>query len=339
MLRENGGGRRTYGICGDEMIGAGDARHGVAVEEALDVALDGDIIGHESDVSGVETEQEKRLVPADLLVQEKDDQDQEADAVEGAVAEERPPRQRQHRFAEQGAHADDEENVEDGRAHDGPDAHVVLGHEHADDAGEQLGSAAAGRHERSAGHVVRDLEPFDDDLQRRHEELVADDGQRHEHVHAAGDVQHHGALLPLLLREQIRREVVLRRRRRRHRRRRRRRHVPRRRWIAAVGRLLHAVAVGAHPHPLTRFFGAQQLALLLLLLLLLLMFVLLLGFVARRSAFAGVPRCALRKPFAFLAVRTHVLAHVVHSLFCNKNISTIFIDSFVIQLYSVIIKH
>ena len=40
------------------------------------------------------------------------------------VAEEGPPREVQHRLGEEGAHADHEQDVEDGRAHDRADAHV-----------------------------------------------------------------------------------------------------------------------------------------------------------------------------------------------------------------------
>ena len=62
--------------------------------------------------------------PLSYLVEEEDDEREERDGVEGAVAEERPPREVQHRLGEERAHPDHEEDVEDGRAHDRPDAHV-----------------------------------------------------------------------------------------------------------------------------------------------------------------------------------------------------------------------
>ena len=48
--------------------------------------------------------------------------------------------------------------------------------------------------------------PVRDDVEGRNEELVADEGEGVEHVEDADGVQHDGAVLPLLLREQVRRE-------------------------------------------------------------------------------------------------------------------------------------
>ena len=48
--------------------------------------------------------------------------------------------------------------------------------------------------------------PVRDDVEGRNEELVADEGEGVEHVEDADGVQHNGAVLPLLLREQVRRE-------------------------------------------------------------------------------------------------------------------------------------
>ncbi len=53
---------------------------------------------------------------------------------------------------------DDEEDVEYGRSHDGADAHVRLGDEHADDGGEQLRRGPARGHEGGAGHVGANLQ-------------------------------------------------------------------------------------------------------------------------------------------------------------------------------------
>ena len=48
--------RRTYVVGrADEVVGAGDARHRVAVEEALDDPLDVLVPAHERDVGGVES--------------------------------------------------------------------------------------------------------------------------------------------------------------------------------------------------------------------------------------------------------------------------------------------
>ncbi len=56
-------------------------------------------------------------------------------------------------FSSECAGGDDKEDVEHRRADDGPDPHVVLGDEDADDGGEELWSAAAGGHERGSGHI------------------------------------------------------------------------------------------------------------------------------------------------------------------------------------------
>lgn len=200
----------AYIVSSNEMISRRNARHGVTVEEALDHSLDILVPAHEWDVGGVEEEEKCRLPPDDQVVHEEENQGDEADAVEGAITKERPPRQRQERLAEQGAHADDEEDVEDGWADDGADADVVERDEDADDAGEELRGAATCCHEGGAGHVVRDVQLLDDDVERRHKEFVTDHGQGDEHVDDAGYVEDDGATLALLLREQIRGEQRLR---------------------------------------------------------------------------------------------------------------------------------
>lgn len=173
---------------------------------ALDELLDLLVPLHERDVEQVDGEQGERLVPVNAVVTEEDDERDQTNGVEGAVAEERPPRQGEHRPAEDGAHADHKKDVEHSRADDGADADVVERHEHAYHAGEELGGGAAGGHEGGAGHVVRNVQLLDDDVEGRHKELVAHDGQRDEHVDDAEDVQHDGALPPLLHGEEVRGE-------------------------------------------------------------------------------------------------------------------------------------
>ncbi|TNN53168.1 hypothetical protein EYF80_036629 [Liparis tanakae] len=154
-------------------------------------------------VADVAQQQHQALPPHDGVVQEEDDEHDEVQDVEGHVSEQRPPGQVQHLPGEDGAHADHEQDVEDGRAHDGADAHVAVGDEDADQGGEELRGGASGRHEGGPGHVVGDRQLDGDDLQPGHEELVADDGQGHEHVDHAQEVQGHPALLPLLHREEV----------------------------------------------------------------------------------------------------------------------------------------
>ena len=158
---------------------------------------------HEEDIEEVDAEQEEGLPPSDVVVHEEEDECDQRDAVEGAVSEQGPPGEVQHCFAEQGAHPDHEEDVEHGRAHDGADAHVGERDEHADDRGEELWRGAPGSHEGRSGHVLADAKLLDDDIERGNEELVTHDGQGHEHVDDAEDVEHHRATLQLLLVEEI----------------------------------------------------------------------------------------------------------------------------------------
>lgn len=177
---------------------------------AFDLGFHDVIVLHEHDVADVEEEQDQRLPPVDDVIREEDDEQSEGRTVEADVTEERPPGELQHVVAEQGAHADDKKDVEDGRTDDGANAHVTIGDENADDAGEELGGAAAGGHEGGARHVRRYGQLLRDDAEWRHEELVTHDSQRHEHVRHAHDVQQHRAAPPILQGEDVPRVVGVR---------------------------------------------------------------------------------------------------------------------------------
>jgi len=154
----------------------------VPVDLGLDHALDLAVELHEAHVADVAQQQHQALPPQDGVVQEEDDEHDEVQDVEGHVSEERPPGQVQYLPGEDGAHADHKQDVEDGRAHDGADAHVAVGDEDSDQGGEELRGGASGRHEGGPGHVVGDRQLGGDDLQPGDEELVTDDGQGDEHV-------------------------------------------------------------------------------------------------------------------------------------------------------------
>lgn len=138
-----------------------------------------------------------------VIVPEENDQRDKTDRIEEAVSEQRPPGEREHCFGEERAHPYDEQDVEHGRSDDGADADVVEGDEHADDAGEEFRGWASGGHEGRPGHIVLDVELLDDDVQARDEELVADDGQRDEHVDDPQNVQDDGTIAALVLREEV----------------------------------------------------------------------------------------------------------------------------------------
>lgn len=139
-----------------------------------------------------------------VIVTEEIDEGKQTGAVKGAVPEQGPPCEGEHGTREYSAHADHEEDVEDGRADDGADADVVERHEHADYRCEEFRGRAAGRHEGSTRDIVRDLELLDDHVQRRDEELVADDRQGDEHVHDTHHVEYHGTASTFVDGEEIR---------------------------------------------------------------------------------------------------------------------------------------
>mmetsp|Transcript_23100 Transcript_23100/g.48921 ORF Transcript_23100/g.48921 Transcript_23100/m.48921 type:complete len:329 (-) Transcript_23100:741-1727(-) len=151
------------------------------------------IVGHENHVTHVHTQKDERLPPKNLRLREYSHQQTEnhqAHGVVGAVPKERPPRERQYLLRANGTHADDEQYVEDGAAHDGSDADVAL-LEGADEAGEELGRRPPRRHERRARHVHGEVEVVlaGHLLEGGDEELVADDGQGEEEVEHAEEVE------------------------------------------------------------------------------------------------------------------------------------------------------
>lgn len=200
----------THPYRGHQLVGAAHPGNSIFIYNFFYKSFELTVPSHEADVRDIEAEEHERLLPIDVVIAEEVDERQQAHGVERAVAEQRPPREREHRPREQRAHADHEQNVEHGRADDGADADVVERHEHPDGGREQLGSAAPGRHERGPRDVVADLQLLDNNVQRRHEELVAHDGQGDEHVNEADDVQEDGAVAALLFGEEIRREEGLR---------------------------------------------------------------------------------------------------------------------------------
>lgn len=119
-----------------QLIGAPDTSHLIFVEDLLDPSLHGLVPLHKTDVGHVETEKDERLVPMDVIVPKEDDQRNKAGGIEKTVSEEGPPGEREHRFAEQRAHTDHEEDVKDGGTDDGTDTDVVEGYEHTNHARE-----------------------------------------------------------------------------------------------------------------------------------------------------------------------------------------------------------
>ena len=146
--------------------------HLVLAHAIFDEALNCTVELHEDHVGGVAWEQRDTFPHGDDVIQEEDNEQDQIQDVEGDVAEERPPREVEDLLGEDGAHPDHEEDVEDGRADDGPDAHVAVRDEDADDGGEELRGRAACRHEGGAGYVIRNGQLLRDDGQRRDEELV-----------------------------------------------------------------------------------------------------------------------------------------------------------------------
>jgi len=78
------------------LICTSDASHLVFGNHLLDARLHLDVPLHEGHVGDVDGEQDEGLPPEDAVVPEEVDQHQQADAVERAVAEQRPPGERQY---------------------------------------------------------------------------------------------------------------------------------------------------------------------------------------------------------------------------------------------------
>lgn len=196
------------GVCGrayrwHQLISTPHARHLVLVDELLERAFHRLIPSHEHHVRTIQREQHQRLLPIYMAVPETVYQHQQADRVKGAVAEQRPPGECQSCAGKQRARTDHKQYIEHRGAHDRPDAHVVERYEHANDGGEEFWRGTSRGHERSAGHVVADGQPLDDNVECRHEELIAHDSERHEHVPHADDVQEYRTRAALLLAEQV----------------------------------------------------------------------------------------------------------------------------------------
>ena len=126
----------------------------VLAQQALDLFLDRSIELHKGHIGYVAREQANAFKIGDVVIQEEDDEHDQAYDVKGHVPKEGPPGEVEDLPGEDGTHPDDKQDVEDGRAHDGADAHVAVGDEDPDDRGEELGGGASGCHEGGPGHIV-----------------------------------------------------------------------------------------------------------------------------------------------------------------------------------------
>lgn len=188
---------------GHQLIGRPHPGHPISVKHSLDELLHRLVPLHEAHVSQVESEEYEGLVPVNIIIAEEIDQGEQTGAIKGAIAKQRPPCEGEHGTGEYSAHADHEENIEYGGTDDSADTDIVERHEHADYRCEKFGGRATGRHEGSTRNVVGDLEFLDDHVQRRHEELVANDRQSDKHVHNTDYVKDHGTASPLMDGEEI----------------------------------------------------------------------------------------------------------------------------------------
>ncbi len=94
------------------MVRAPDPGDLVFVEQLLDEPLGLRVDLHEGNVGYVDEEEEGGLEPLDAFIAEEDDERDEGERVEGAVAEQRPPGEVQHSLGEERAHACEEETWE-----------------------------------------------------------------------------------------------------------------------------------------------------------------------------------------------------------------------------------
>lgn len=158
---------------------------------------------HGEHIEGIGQQQQQAFPPDNEAVQEEENEHHQVKDVEGDVTEQGPPGKVEDLSGEEGTGADDKEDVEHSRAHNGADAHIAVGDEDANEGGEQLRGRASSSHERGTCHILRDLQLVRDDTQGWDEVLITHNGQGHKHIHHAKDVQKYPALLPLLHTEQV----------------------------------------------------------------------------------------------------------------------------------------
>lgn len=176
----------TDGLCikNEWMVGQGQAHlwcslqllHLVAAQRSLDEKLHFGIELHECHIASVAHQQANAFSQRNLVIQKKIDEHEQANDIERDVSEQRPPGEVQHLFGEQGTHPDDKQDVEDGRTHNGTDAHVTVGDEDSYDRSEELWGRATCCHEGGPCYIIRDGQFLCDDSERRNKELITDNG-------------------------------------------------------------------------------------------------------------------------------------------------------------------
>lgn len=144
----------------------------VLVHAIFDETLHFAVELHENHVGGVARQQRGTFPHGDKIIQEEDDKHYQIQDIEGDITEERPPRQVEDLLGEDGAHPDHEENVEDSRADDGPNAHVAVRDEDANDGGEEFRGWTASRHEGGTCYVVWNGQFLGDDSESWDKELI-----------------------------------------------------------------------------------------------------------------------------------------------------------------------
>ena len=168
-----------------------ERRHGDPARAVVDGDHDLVVEEHEANVGTVGEAQAGRLDSRYSRVLQDQDHRGDGHAVEQAVAREGLPVELEHKGGEERGATDDAAQVEDGRADDGADAHVVLDGEDAHERGEELWRRRARRHESSAGNVGREAERLGYILERGDKVVVAHDGEPPEHVEDAPDQHAH----------------------------------------------------------------------------------------------------------------------------------------------------
>lgn len=108
------------------------------------------VFRHDKHVAEIGEEKDQRLPELDLKGRcwvgpaKEQGEETEGEDVVARIARKWPPRQYEHLFGEDGAHADDKEDVEHGRADDGSKADIGLGQERANERSRELGRGATG---------------------------------------------------------------------------------------------------------------------------------------------------------------------------------------------------
>mmetsp|Transcript_12258 Transcript_12258/g.36590 ORF Transcript_12258/g.36590 Transcript_12258/m.36590 type:complete len:317 (-) Transcript_12258:409-1359(-) len=140
---------------------------------------------HQKHIERVQNDAHDRLSTVDSAVADGGKEGDNGDGVAHGVARQGPPVKIEGRGREDSRAADNAAQVEHGRAHNRPDADVILHGKDTHDGREKLGGRGACGHEGGARDAVGEAQGLADDLKAGYEVLVANNSEGPKHVEDA----------------------------------------------------------------------------------------------------------------------------------------------------------